>query len=157
LAVFISPFLGIDKKGGFQYIQEYTGFVSPGIFAMFLMGLFWKKTTARAAMFATIGGFLFSIFLKFLPGFTDLYFLSALGFAKANAAGVYEIPFLDRMGFVFAFCVLGMVLISSIQNLKVKETKGLEIDAAMFKVDSAFVAGATIVIVALVALYAYFW
>ncbi len=157
LAVFISPFLGIDKKGGFQYIQEYTGFVSPGIFAMFLMGLFWKKTTARAAMFATIGGFLFSIFLKFLPGFTDLYFLSALGFAKANAAGVYEIPFLDRMGFVFAFCVLGMVLISSIQNLKVKETKGLEIDAAMFKVDNAFVAGAAIVIVALIALYAYFW
>src|SRR5690606_25588300 len=36
LAVVIAPYLGIDKKGGFQYIQEYTGFVSPGIFAMFL-------------------------------------------------------------------------------------------------------------------------
>ena len=38
LAVMIAPFLGIDKKGGFEYIQEYTGFVSPGILAMFLLG-----------------------------------------------------------------------------------------------------------------------
>src|SRR5690606_24248927 len=42
IAVVIAPFLGIDKKGGFQYIQEYTGFVSPGIFAMFILGFFWK-------------------------------------------------------------------------------------------------------------------
>ncbi len=39
--------LGIDKKGGFQYIQEYTGFVSPGIFAMFILGFFWKKATSN--------------------------------------------------------------------------------------------------------------
>src|SRR5690606_34930017 len=57
LAVIIAPFMGIDKKGGFQYIQEYTGFVSPGIFAMFILGFFWKKTTSNAALFATIGGF----------------------------------------------------------------------------------------------------
>ncbi|RYF10531.1 MAG: sodium transporter, partial [Flavobacteriales bacterium] len=57
LAVFIAPHLGIDKKGGFQYIQEYTGFVSPGIFAMFILGFFWKKSTSNAALFATIGGF----------------------------------------------------------------------------------------------------
>ncbi|HWA34629.1 MAG TPA: sodium/solute symporter, partial [Cyclobacteriaceae bacterium] len=50
LAVLISPFLGIDKKGGFQYIQEYTGFVSPGIFAIFILGFFWKRTTATAAL-----------------------------------------------------------------------------------------------------------
>lgn len=43
LAVLIAPFLGIDKKGGFEFIQEYTGFVSPGIFAMFILGFFWKK------------------------------------------------------------------------------------------------------------------
>ena len=57
LAVIISPFLGIDKKGGFQFIQEWTGFVSPGVFAMFLMGVFWRKTTSSAALFAMIGGF----------------------------------------------------------------------------------------------------
>ncbi len=53
LAVLLAPLMGIDKKGGFQYIQEYTGFVSPGIFAMFILGFFWKKTTSNAALFAT--------------------------------------------------------------------------------------------------------
>lgn len=43
IAVVVAPFLGIDKKGGFQYIQEYTGFVSPEVFAMFILGFFWKK------------------------------------------------------------------------------------------------------------------
>jgi len=43
IAVLVAPFLGIDKKGGFQFIQEYTGFVSPGVFAMFILGFFWKK------------------------------------------------------------------------------------------------------------------
>jgi SSS family solute:Na+ symporter len=44
--VLIAPLMGIDKKGGFQYIQEYTGFVSPGILAMFLLGFFWKQDHA---------------------------------------------------------------------------------------------------------------
>ena len=43
IGVVIAPFMGIDKKGGFEFIQEYTGFVSPGIFAMFILGFFWKK------------------------------------------------------------------------------------------------------------------
>ena len=61
VAVIIAPLLGIDKKGGFEFIQEYTGFVSPGIFAMFILGFFWKKTTSNAALFAIIGGFLLSV------------------------------------------------------------------------------------------------
>lgn len=77
LAVVIAPFLGIEK-GGFQYIQEYTGFVSPGIFAMFILGFFWKKTTSNAALFATIGGFILSVVFKLLPKFVDLSFLAPL-------------------------------------------------------------------------------
>ena len=64
IGVVIAPFLGIDKKGGFEFIQEYTGFFSPGIFAMFLLGFFWKKTTSNAALFATVGGFVMSVILK---------------------------------------------------------------------------------------------
>src|SRR5690606_41330512 len=60
LAVLIAPHLGIDKKGGFQYIQEYTGFVSPGIFAMFLFGFFCINTTSIASLYETIGGLLIS-------------------------------------------------------------------------------------------------
>ncbi|HEY0896597.1 MAG TPA: sodium/solute symporter, partial [Sphingobacteriaceae bacterium] len=75
LAVLIAPHLGIDKKGGFQFIQEYTGFVSPGILAMFLLGFFWKKATSNAALFATVGGFVISVIFKQLPQWVDLEFL----------------------------------------------------------------------------------
>ncbi|TFF37519.1 sodium/sugar symporter [Mucilaginibacter psychrotolerans] len=158
LGVAISPFLGIDKKGGFQFIQEYTGFVSPGIFAMFILGFFWKKASSNAALFATIGGFAFSVFFKFLPKVVDLTSLAASGFSyKSAESGLYEIPFLDRMGFVFVICIAGMVIISLIDAAKGKETNGLEIDAKMFKTSNAFAVGAMLVCGILVALYTIFW
>jgi len=157
LGVIIAPHLGIDKKGGFQYIQEYTGFVSPGIFAMFILGFFWKRSTSNAALFATIGGFGLSLLLKFLPGMTDLSWLSGMGFSVANAAGVYEIPFLDRMGFVFVFCIIGMVIISLFENRNGINPKGLEIDAKMFKTTTGFAVGSLIIIGLLVALYGIYW
>jgi SSS family solute:Na+ symporter len=156
LAIVISPLLGIDKKGGFEYIQEYTGFVSPGIFAMFILGFFWKKTTSNAALFATIAGFLFSILLKILPSFINLEWLAPMGFS-VPVNGVYEIPFLDRMGFVFLFCILGMYIISIRENRQGKKAAGLEVDSSMFKVHPAFAAGSLIVIGILAALYTYFW
>lgn len=157
IAVGIAPLMGIDKKGGFQYIQEYTGFVSPGIFAMFILGFFWKKTTSNAALFATVGGFAFSLFFKFLPNIMNLSFLEQFGFAKANADGIYEIPFLDRMGFVFIIAVIGMVLISLWENKRGVKTNGLEIDSKMFKMKPGFAVGALIVCGILAALYTIFW
>jgi len=157
IAIVIAPLMGIDKKGGFQYIQEYTGFVSPGIFAMFIMGFFWKKTTSSAALFATIGGFVFSLFLKFLPAYADLSGLANIGFAKATDSGVFEIPFLDRMGIVFVLCVIGMVIISLLETARGVKTKGLEIDSSMFKVSNAFLVGSVLVCGILAALYAVFW
>jgi len=157
LAVIIAPLMGIDKKGGFQYIQEYTGFVSPGIFAMFILGFFWKKTTSGAALFATVGGFIFSLFFKFLPGFMDLSFLEQFGYAKANADGVFEIPFLDRMGFVFMICVFGMAIISLIENRNGVKPHGLEVDRSMFKMSPAFTVGALIVLGIIAALYTIYY
>lgn len=161
LGVLIAPHLGIDKKGGFQYIQEYTGFVSPGIFAMFILGFFWKKTTSNAALFATIGGFGLSLLLKFLPKLTDLSWLSGMGFSKLvkqeNGSMLYEIPFLDRMGFVFVFCIIGMYIISMIESKKVVNDKGLEIDVKMFKTSRSFAVGALIIIGLIVALYSVYW
>ena len=161
LGVLIAPHLGIDKKGGFQYIQEYTGFVSPGIFAMFILGFFWKKTTSNAALFATIGGFALSLFLKFLPKWTDLSWLSGMGFSKLvkqeNGNMLYEIPFIDRMGFVFVFCIIGMYIISMVESRKGANSKGLEIDAKMFKTSTGFAVGALIVIGLIVALYTIYW
>jgi len=157
IAIMVAPFLGIDKKGGFQYIQEYTGFVSPGIFAMFILGFFWKKTTSNAALFATIGGFLFSIIFKFMPSFADLSFLYDLGFAVPNADGIYEIPFIDRMGFVFLICVIGMYFISIYEHKKGVQTNGLEIDKSMFKMSPSFTVGMLVILSILAALYTLFW
>jgi len=156
-AVLIAPFLGIDKKGGFEFIQEYTGFVSPGIFAMFILGFFWKKTTSNAALFATVGGFLFSIFFKFLPKFVNLAFMEPLGYAAKTEAGIYEIPFIDRMGFVFLLCVIGMVIISLLDRKRGIKANGLEIDKSMFRLNPAFTVGALIVAGIITALYTVFW
>ena len=152
----ISPLLGIDKKGGFEFIQEYTGFVSPGIFAMFILGFFWKKATSNAALFATIGGFLLSVLFKFLPHFVGLGFLEPLGFATLNN-GVYEIPFLDRMGFVFAICMIMMFLISTFDNRNGVTPHALAVDTKMFKTTTGFAVGAMIIVGVLVALYTFFW
>jgi SSS family solute:Na+ symporter len=156
LAIVISPFMGIDKKGGFQFIQEYTGFVSPGIFAIFILGFFWKKTTAKAALVAAVIVFPLSMLLKVLPNYTDLSALSGFGLAAINVdSGLYEIPFIDRMGLVFLVVVAVMVVVSLMDTKA--EPKGLEIDAAMFKPKGAFAVGAVIVCGILAALYTIFW
>ncbi|HEY1024866.1 MAG TPA: sodium/sugar symporter [Sphingobacteriaceae bacterium] len=161
LAVFIAPHLGIDRKGGFQFIQEYTGFVSPGVFAMFLLGFFWKRTTSSAALFATVGGFLLSVVFKQLPQWVNLEFLYEAGFSvpakQPDGQVLYEIPFLDRMGFVFIICVIGMVVISLIENMRGVKTKGLEIEKKMFRMAPGFAVGALIVVGILVALYTIYW
>jgi SSS family solute:Na+ symporter len=161
IAVIIAPFLGIDKKGGFEFIQEYTGFVSPGIFAMFIMGFFWKKTSSNAAMFATIGGFVLSVFFKFLPRVMNLEFLNSTGFAvlveQKDKTMAYEIPFIDRMGFVFAICVLLMIVISLYDHKRGVVVKGLEVDTKMFKINNGFAVGCMIIGGILVALYSIFW
>lgn len=139
LAIVISPFMGIEKKGGFQFIQEMTGLLSPGIFAAFIMGFFWKKTNSAGAFFAIVGGFLIALSMhnNWLPG-TDW---SAM-------------PFLDRMGWVFVICVVVMFVLSLVLP---DEKKGLEIDATMFKTTTGFAVGAVIVIATIVCLYSYFW
>jgi solute:Na+ symporter, SSS family len=137
LAIFISPWMGIDKKGGFQYIQEMTGLLSPGVFAAFFMGMFWKRTNSAGAFFAIVGGFLIALAMKF------------------NWIGDFStIPFLDQMGWVFLICVVVMIILGlSLPD----EKKGLEIDTSMFKTSRGFAIGAGIIIASLIFLYWYFW
>lgn len=139
LAIVISPFMGIEKKGGFQFIQEMTGLLSPGIFAAFIMGFFWKKTNSAGAFFAIVGGFLIALSMhnNWLPG-----------------ADWSTVPFLDRMGWVFVICVAVMFVLSLVLP---DEKKGLEIDATMFKTTTGFAVGAGIVILTIISLYTYFW
>ncbi|MFT4032120.1 MAG: sodium/sugar symporter [Siphonobacter sp.] len=154
LAIIISPFMGIDKKGGFQFIQEMTGLVSPGVFAAFIMGFFWKRTNSAGALFAIVGGFLLSLFFKYLlPDLVSLEFLAPTGFAVLNSEGVYVIPFLDTMGFVFLICIAVMFVL----GMQKPSNKGLAIDASMFKVQPTFAIGAVIILALITILYTVFW
>jgi SSS family solute:Na+ symporter len=163
LAVLMSLVIGEklmgEGKQGFNYIQEYTGFVSPGILAMFLLGFFWKRTTANAAMFAMIGGLALSIIFKFLPMWADLSWLTPYGFFQPNPDnhGVFEIPFLDRMGFVFLICIAGMAIINFVENRRGVVTKGLIVDTSMFKVSKGFAIGAMVIVAILITLYTVYW
>jgi len=158
IAGIISPFLGIDKKGGFEFIQEYTGFLSPGIFAIFFLGFFWKRTTSSAALAAALITFPLSLLLKALPTFADLSSLSSIGFSALNAESQrYEMPFLDRMGFVFLICVFIMVVVSLVDPKSKNNPQGLEVDSSMFKTRTGFAIGAIIVCGILSALYIRFW
>jgi SSS family solute:Na+ symporter len=158
IAIIIAPFMGIDKKGGFQYIQEYTGFVSPGIFAIFILGFFWKRTTATAALVGAVITFPLSLTLKFLPKWTDLSFLTSYGFSVRNPeSAIFEIPFIDRMGIVFVIVAALMIIISLLDKESKTNPKGLEIDPSMFKPKGAFAVGAALILGILAALYIVFW
>ena len=141
LAIVISPYMGIDKKGGFQFIQEMTGLVSPGVFAAFIMGFFWKRTNSAGALFAIVGGFLMAL---------GMHNNVQIPFFAVDWSGI---PFLDRMGIVFLICVAVMIVL----GLWKPSQKGLEIDASMFKVSGGFLAGAIVVVTIITFLYAYFW
>lgn len=139
IAILVSPYMGIEKKGGFQFIQEMTGLLSPGIFASFVLGFFWKRTNSAGALFAIVGGFLVALMMH----------LNYFPFADWTT-----IPFLDRMGWVFLICVAGMVILGYVLP---DEKKGLDVDIAAFKTHSTFTWGAAAVLTTIALLYWYFW
>ncbi len=156
LAIVISPFMGIEKKGGFQFIQEMTGLLSPGIFAAFIMGFFWKRTNSAGAFFAIVFGFLIALAMNF-DETTKPIEMFGLTFGPINSFPFNEwaqVPFLDRMGWVFVICIVVMFILSMVLP---DEKKGLEIDPSMFKPTTGFTIGASIVIIIIICLYTYFW
>lgn len=146
--------LGIGGAGGFTFIQKYTGYVSPGVLAMFLLGMFWKRTTGSAAVTGLLAGFILSVFFnEFAPAVfgpeTWLYT------AFTNASGKYEIPFLICMGWAFVFTVILMVGISLL-GPKVS-ANAFAIDRKMFKVEPSVMVLIVITVLVLGALYVKFW
>lgn len=146
--------LGIGGAGGFTFIQKYTGFISPGVFAMFLLGMFWKRTTGAAAITGLITGFVLSVFFNefainvFGPK-TWIYT------AYINRFGVYEIPFQICMGLAFAFTVILMICVS-LFGPKVN-SKAFELDKKMFKVEPSILVMIVITLLLITAVYVRFW
>lgn len=146
--------LGIGGEGGFTFIQKYTGFISPGVFAMFILGMFWKRTTGTAAIAGVLTGFLLSVFFNSfavnLFG-TETFFYTAYPDGK----GGFTIPFLICMGLSFLFTMIVMVLLS-LAGPKVNP-KAFELDREMFKLKPTTIVMIVLTLVILTALYAKFW
>ena len=146
--------LGIGGEGGFTFIQKYTGFISPGIFAIFILGFFWKRTTGAAAVAGVIVGFMLSIlFNVFAPRWfgPDTLFYTAY----KNSDGVYEIPFHICMGLAFGFTIVLMVAMS-LAGPKINP-KAFVLDKGMFKVSPGTLAMIVITLLIISLLYVRFW
>lgn len=135
IAVIIArPLLG-NFPQAFQFIQEFTGFFTPGIVCIFLLGFFWKKASATSALVAAIASVVLSALLwQFWPG----------------------LPFLDRVGLVFASCVALSVLVTLAGGAR-PQPKAIDLDGVSFRTSGSFNLLSTGVILILVALYATWW
>ncbi|MCJ8152683.1 sodium/solute symporter [Chryseobacterium sp. SSA4.19] len=153
--------LGIGGEGGFTFIQKYTGFISPGVFAMFLLGMFWKRTTGTAALVGVILGFALAIFFNsFAIGIfgKETWLYTAFTYEKLENGVVHtitEIPFLINMGWSFFITIVVMILIS-LAGPKVNP-KAFAIDIKMFKVDYRTMVLIVVTLLLLTALYVRFW
>jgi SSS family solute:Na+ symporter len=142
LASLVAPALrNLDQA--YQFIQEYVGFISPGVLSIFLLGFFWKRTTSAAALTSAILTIPLSTVFKFLPVWTN---------------GVFpDMPFMDRMTLVFLLLVLLMIVISIADRSSKNNARTVIIDTKMFRCSPGFVVGSTIVVGILAALYTVFW
>lgn len=148
--------LGIGGKGGFEFIQKYTGYISPVIFPVFLLGFFWKKTTSRAAIIGIVLGLLLSIlFDKFLPSMlgneTILYT------ALPNGKGGFEIPYLIQMGWVFLFTSIIMIVVSLLDVKGQTHANDLQEDTTKYKLTNTHIAMIITILVVVAGLYIKFW
>ena len=148
--------LGIGGKGGFEFIQKYTGYISPAIFPVFLLGFFWKKTTSRAAISGIMVGVVLSIlFDKFLPSMlgneTFLYT------AHPTSSGSFEIPYLIQMGWVFVFTTLLIIVISLLDVKGQTHANDLQEDNAKYQLSKASIAMIVLVLGFVIAMYIRFW
>jgi SSS family solute:Na+ symporter len=141
IAAIVTPSLrSLDQA--YQFIQEYVGFISPGVLAIFLLGLFWKPATAAAAMAGALLTIPISTVLKFLPVWTGGAFP--------------DFPFLDRMSITFLVIVIIMIIMS-LAAPKRMDDHVIVVDKSMFKVTPGFIVSSVLIFGILAALYTVFW
>ncbi|WP_415060529.1 sodium/sugar symporter [Flavobacterium sp.] len=148
IGAIVAPLLGGINQA-FQFIQEYTGVVSPGILAIFVLGLFWKKTTNKAAIWGALLSIPIAMFFKVGPK----------GWASGGALeNVFpNLPFLDQMGYTTLITMGIIAAISWNQNKGKDDKKGFELQKETFSTSSSFTISAFAVMIVLAFLYAFFW
>ena len=135
IAGFVAPLLRSVPQA-FQYIQEYTGLVSPGILAVALLGLFWKKTTTRGAIWGAILSIPVALFLKM---------------------SFVELPFLDQMLYTFLISSVIIAMVSLTTSEVDDDSQGITLTSKMFSTEKTFNIGAYLVMIILALLYTIFW
>ena len=144
IAVFLAPQLR-NLGQVFQYIQEYTGVVSPGILAVFMLGLFWKKTTNSAAIWGVLTSIPIALYFKVGPkGWIDSWFFP-------------ELPFMHQMFLTWILTMAIMMVISYIETRGADHPKAIMISKNLFKTGPAFNIGAFVIMLIVAMLYAIFW
>ena len=148
IAIIMAPLLG-DIPQAFQYIQEYTGIVSPGILAIFLLGLFWKKTTNQGAIWGALSSIPIALYLK----------VGSKGWFKGTSFESFfpEMPFLDQMLYTSLLTMLIIGVVSRAQNRGSDDSKGIELKKGVFNTSKTFNIGSFAVMILLTAIYAFFW
>jgi len=146
--------LGISGEGGYTFVQKYSSFISPGVFAVFLLGMFWKRTSGTAAIVGILVGFLSSVFFNQLAVYLfgpETWLYSAF----RNRNGIYEIPFFISLSWSFFITVLCMVVVS-LQAPKVS-AKAFELNKQLFKLEPSSIILSVTTLLLLSLIYARFW
>jgi len=144
IAVLIAPLLQ-NLGQAFQFIQEYTGVVSPGILAVFLLGLFWKQTSNRGAIVGALASIPVAMYFKVAPK------------GWSNSAFFVDVPFMDQMGYTLLITMLIIIAVSKLEHKNKVDGKGIILTENIFKTSAAFNIGAFALMLILTALYAAFW
>ena len=132
--IFARPLLESFDQG-FKFIQDFTGFFTPGIVVIFTLGIFWRRTTANGAIAAAMGSFVLSCaFYYMLP----------------------NLPFMDRVGIVFLLC-FALAVIVSLMGKSIKHPQAVDLKEMDFSTSFSFNIQSLIVIFILIALYATWW
>ncbi|MCB0631825.1 MAG: sodium/sugar symporter [Saprospiraceae bacterium] len=159
IACIIAPFL-TSSRGIFNVIQEYTGLVSPGILAIFILGLFWKKTTNKAAIYGAIFSIVIALYLKVGTIMVELADGTKKLWIEGKALEFLfpkNMPFMDQMGLTFLLTCGLIAMISYMQNKGVDDPKGIPLQKETFKTSSAFNIGAFVILILCAIIYSVFW
>ncbi len=129
----------------FQYIQEYTGIVSPGILAVFMLGLFWKKATNKGAIWGAVLSIPIALYFKVAPnGWSDSPFF-------------LHLPFMNQMFWTWISTMVIIVIASYIENKGADFEKGIPLSRQLFATGRVFNISAVVICLILLALYTVFW
>ena len=148
IATIMAPLLGgIDQA--FQFIQEYTGIVSPGILSVFVLGLFWKKTSNKGAVYGALASIPIALFFKVGPK----------GWLANSPVEEFfpTLPFLDQMGLTAILSMIVIAIVSIKENKISDDKKAIKLDKGIFDTSSIYNVGSFILMIILAFLYSFFW